>query len=377
MNNIFRITIPQKQLREAIEAASKPVVNKSSLTIIQCLQLKATDNRLAVTGTDTIVWIKHETECVVTVDGQICIPADKLKSIVSAQPERDLVLFVDEDKPTTLVVKGAGTHSITGIDDPFPELLSVHGDHYFTISALNFGESLKKIEYALGGDTPVKQTANLVVLDSCYITANNGYIMSKSMFYPTEAEGKGSIPVPEAAARYLINLCTKPSELTVNYDEHKADFKFVQPSSTINVVTRFTDVKYPEYTRYVPNKFEKEIFVDRRALYDAVHRAAIAAISVGNKIILTVNSGGDALAVNGIDASVETEEVIDVESDLGSAPYVFAMNCKYLMATLSAIQSPTVKIQCGANLRPVVFTSDEEPNDVAIVVPMQVEGIVV
>ena len=139
------------------------------------------------------------------------------------------------------------------------------------------------------------------------------------------------------------------------------------------ITTRLLEGQYPNYQQLIPNKFERQLTLDRKQFVSALERIAVMADQRNNIVKLSLSSEQQSLAL-----SVEAQEVGSgletLPAQVTGEDLDIAFNVRYLLEGLKALPSTEIQIQCNTATSPSVLTPLGSVKMTYLVMPVQIRS---
>lgn len=142
-------------------------------------------------------------------------------------------------------------------------------------------------------------------------------------------------------------------------------------SEHISFYTRLLEGNYPDTDRLLMTQFETEVVFNTQSLRHAMERAFLISNATQNGTVKL------EIAQNHISAHVNSPEVGKVNEDLdivsqSGSDLTISFNPTYLIESLKAIKSETVKIHFLSPVRPFTLTpGDDEESFIQLITPVR------
>ncbi|MFM2311546.1 MAG: polymerase beta subunit, partial [Cyanobacteriota bacterium] len=129
---------------------------------------------------------------------------------------------------------------------------------------------------------------------------------------------------------------------------------------------------YPAYGQLIPQKFSREIILDRKHLLSSLELVAVLA-QKNNLVKFSLNQANAELVV-----SADAQDVGNAEQSLPAEiigdDIEIAFNIKYLMDGLKALSTTEIKMQLNEGHQPVIFSPLGGLKMTYLVMPVQIRN---
>ncbi|MFN7715731.1 MAG: DNA polymerase III subunit beta [Pseudanabaenaceae cyanobacterium] len=381
----MRLTCRQNHLATNLSLVSRAVASRPSHPILANIYLHAdTEHQLlGLKAFDLSLGIQVSFPAEVQESGAFTLPAKLLNDIVSRLPDEDVSIVIDQDSSMAMLTCGSGRYQLHGLPvEEFPELPEISDAGQLTylpvealISGLNgtlFATSTDEGKRVLTG---VRLVANGETLE---FAATDGHRLSVVETNFLEVDDASDAPVattmevtiPARALRELEKVLNQQTEgaIAVRFDEANMIFH----SANQTLVSRLLDGSYPNYRQLIPNRFERQVAVDRKLLISALERIGVLD-QKGNIVKVTIDANAQeiALSVDSPDVATGKESL---PAQVSGEDMEIAFNVKYLLEGLKAISGSEVHLQLNTPTSPVILTPISAMKMTYLLMPVQIRN---
>jgi DNA polymerase-3 subunit beta len=328
------------------------------------LRLRATDNELA---------IEREIGVAVTTPGSVTLPAKVLQEIVSALPEGEVCIGVDEQSAGTITC-GKSRTRIHGLPpEDYPPISAINGGHCFQIEEGRLRVLVQRVISSIAKDDLLQVLAGALfeMKDSTLrLISTDNYRMTVATSALVEPTDDAQWIIPGRALRELLNLLAENSAapVTCQFDNNQA--QFVVGSTALT--TRLIEGKFPNWRRQFSEGWAFRLTLDATLLIQAVKRVAIVAREDASRLYLEADGNTLELAANaGLVGTCRDEVACDREGE----KIRFAVNVGYLLQGLEAVGGDRVALDGTAPLRPLVLRAAGDETCRVLLMPMSVTDL--
>ncbi|MDO4488218.1 MAG: DNA polymerase III subunit beta [Eubacteriales bacterium] len=368
----MKIKIKRQQLLNAINIAGRAVSVKTTMPILECLLITATEGGVKMMANDMELAIETTVpadSCVVMEPGVIAVDAKLFGDIVRK-------IALNEDSEILITSDGSlveikGEKSLFRIQekdpDQFPELPMVNENKYINISEFTLKDIIKDTIFSIAANDSNKMMTGelfevkdgmlkVVSLDGHRISVRNTALNG-------EYENFKAI-IPGKTLNEISKILPGDAEKTVSifFDENYASFKF---GSTV-MATRLIDGEYFKIDAMLSSDYETKIIVNKREFLDAIEQSTILIRETDKKpLVLKIAENSLNMKVNSLMGSLDA--VIGIEKD--GNDLMIAFNPKFLLDALRVIDEETVSLYM-TNSKAPCFIKDDEGKFIYLILPV-------
>jgi DNA polymerase-3 subunit beta len=361
----MQVSIPKKNLSEALSALERIVPSRSSNAALTHLKVSSTDRGLALSGTNLEIDLEQHVEAQIVDPDHFVVPAHLFAQITKSLPG-ELVELHHQGTELTVASGGSTFKLQTGDLGAYPELtFPSHTD--FTLDAKEFARSIASVRYAAAAEEfrAIFRGVQLELSTSrSRLVATDGFRLAYRDFKASSSKEARKLVVPARNADEIIRVLRDGEvKLTV----HQGTLSLVTDRVRMNA--KLMDGELPDYERVIPKTSSVTIQMDSAALREAVARVAVVADKLSNNKVEFIVAGGRLQLVAESDYG-RAQDVLDVQQH-GSEPAItIGFRAKQLTEALSPVDGE-VSIGLGLNA-PAVFKPVSDTGYLAIVNPLRV-----
>jgi len=372
MNNSISVKISKAALSNALGKVQMVVASKNTLEILSNVKIDATNDKITITATDMDISISETAKATVDVEGTLTLSARKLYEIVRKMSGDDDIAIRGDAESGRVQIKSKGckfTLPCLNSDD-FPIVEKNDMDCKLNIAPLEFLSLLNKTKFAMSTEEAryYLQGVNLKVEENNLIAhATNGHKLAKNFITLTETlENFPNIIVPLKSVG-IISKIFENSAIELNIEV--SDKKISITQGSLHFISKLVDGNFPDVDRIIPKSASNILGINRELLLRAIDRISIASSDKENGIKIFVSKNELKLTASS-ETEGQAEEIIEIESEIESIERGF--NFKYLIETLSNIDSLNVTVNFNDNGIPCSILNQNNPNEIYLIMGMKV-----
>jgi DNA polymerase III subunit beta len=327
------------------------VERKTTIPVLSHLLLSARDSRQAggdqlhLAATDLDVSLTSRCEAEIRESGAIAVQAKKLIEIIRSLSASD-VLLVQEEPRVLAIRAGTSRFKIHGLAaDDFPTLPAVPpaDGGKVEIPFADFRRMVAKVLFAVSAEESRFQLngALFKVKDGALeIVATDGHrlaLVEKREEALRDGGGEDSVLVPRKALQELQRL-EGEGNLEFRRGEHHLSFRLGRRE----LICRILEGTFPDYERVIAKDNDKKVLFDRRALAEAVQRAALMTSDRARAVRLQFST--NQLVISAVNADLG-EAVEEVACEYEGPEFRLGINPDYLSQFLAAVDTDRVRLE--------------------------------
>ena len=366
----MKFTIQREQLLRPLQLVTGVVERRQTLPVLANLLIRATDNKLEITGTDLEVELVAECEALVEQAGEATLPARKLADIWRSLGEGvEVTVAVEGDR--AVVRSGRSRFSLATLPAAdFPKVAGGDADVSLEvgqgavrglIDEVGFAMAQQDVRYFLNGMLLEVTTEHLRAV----ATDGHRLAMSTAANSNPDVAKRVQAIVPRKGVLELGRLLDGESE-TIQLQLGGNHLK-VQ-SGAYTLTSKLVDGQFPDYEKVVPADGSRFLIGDRETLRLAFQRAAILSNEKYRGVRLIVSSEQLTIQANNPEQE-EAEEIVAVEFNGDELEIGF--NVSYLLDVLGVLQTDAVKLSVSDANSSALIEGIGNESAVYVVMPMR------
>ncbi|MBD1831169.1 DNA polymerase III subunit beta [Cyanobacteria bacterium FACHB-472] len=381
----MKLVCSQNDLSTNLSIVGRVVPSRPTHPVLANVKLEANQEtqRVSLTAFDLSLGIQTSFPAQVEEAGILTLPAKLLNDIVSRLPDGTITLE-DEGAGETnsegiiaTLTSTSGSYKVRGMGaEEFPELPVIENGETAYLPAAALIEGLRGSLFATSPDE-TKQVLTGVHLTfqqeeiefaatdghrlSVVQTTNQSEVDEDTTVSSAEAN-KREITIPARALRELERILGmrqsaeadssgKESAIALHIDQGQVVFELADQ----RITSRTLEGQFPAYRQLIPQKFERQITIDRRQLLNSLERIAVLADQKNNIVKFTIDSSNQKISL-----SVEAQDVgsgrESLPAQIAGNSLEIAFNVAYLRDGLKALQSSEIQIHMNTGNSPVILT---------------------
>ena len=365
----MKISMNLADLRGLASDCAGIVPRQATNPALACVLLVADGDTLTATATDTTATIRDSVPASVSEPGSVLVDAKTLVSVAKGLTGDSVAISVSRGR---LLVSASGASfrlPLVDVDDYPP--VKIEDSDGATVSGAAMSAAFEAINHAISQDdnryglngAHVEQTPTGV-----RVVATDG---ARLCYSEIATEGEINPPksrlLPRRAVADMRRLASTAAGAWVwAMSDGLATFR----TGALSYSVRLIDGEFPDYRQVIPDRFDRVIQVAPDALKGSLRRAGIVADGQTNSARLGASSDGLTISAESPDAGGVTETI---PASVEGPDILTGISARYMGDAIGAVGGDLVVISMGGELAPIQITSPENPDTVAIVMPMRLD----
>lgn len=364
-------TCPKEDFAKAVQIVEKAVATKTTLPVINHIQIEAKKNDLFLTANDLEVGIEVSLPAKIKKEGIILVPAKTFSSIIGKLTNAEVHLKGGEKN--SIEISCAQAHfGIYGLPaEDFPALPQVKSDWHLAVEAKALTEMIDQTLFAASADES-KRLLNGVLLEitsgQLIAVATDGYrLAKKELVVSYDRKEKVSVVVPAKAMSEIAAIIDQGNtgQVKIFFSQDQIAFRI----GNVYLASRLIQGQFPDYRQVIPKEVPLEMVAKRKDLAEAAERVAI--IASGSANVMRVDQEDGQLVMQASTPNVgSVQETVAVEVK-GDKKIPVAFNIRLINEVMKHLSCEKIQLGLTGTLTPGVLTPYGDPSYIYVVMPIR------
>ena len=367
----MKIICSKSDLVKGVNIALKAVPVRTTLPILECILIDASDDQIRLVANDMELGIETVIPGEISEKGKIALDAKIFSEIVRKLPDNDVVIETEKSLKTWITCEKA-KFTIVGKDgDEFSVLPYVERDKSLVLSQFTLKEVIKQTIFSTADNESNKiMTGELFSIKEniLKVVSLDGHRISiRNIELPDVHESQDLI-VPGKTLQEISKILTGEIDQMADIYYTKNHILFDLENTV--VISRLIDGNYFAVDQMLSSDYETKIKISKKDLLDCIERASLLIRdSDGNPIVMDISDELMELSLNSSIGSMD--ETIDIEKQGKDVKIGF--NPKYFIEALRVIDDEEV-ILYMINSKAPCFIKDDAGSYIYLILPVNLRG---
>lgn len=363
----MKLVCSKSNLLTGVQIVSKAVPSKTTMSILECILIDATQGQIKLTANDMEIGIETVIEGEVVEKGIIALDAKIFSDIVRKLPDSDITIETDSSFKTTITCEKAKFNIIGKSGEDFSYLPEIERNDSIVVSQFTLKEVVRQTIFSIAdNDNNKLMTGELFEIneDELKVVSLDGHRISIRKIKLKNSYGNKKVVVPGKTLSEVSKILSGDTDKDVNIfftDKHVL-FEF---DHTI-VVSRLIEGEYFRIEQMLSSDYETKVRVNKRELLDCIDRATLL-IKEGDKkpIIINITDQDMELKINSTVGSMD--ESMDIQKS--GKDLMIGFNPKFMIDALRVIDDEEIDMYL-VNPKAPCFIKDAEEQYIYLILPV-------
>ena len=363
----MKFTCSKSNLLNGVQIVSKAVPNKTTMSILECILINASDNQIKLTANDMELGIETKIEGTIEERGVIALDAKIFSEIVRKLPDNDVVIETDASFKTVISCEKAKFNIVGKSGDDFSYIPYIEKNESIVISQFTLKEVIRQTIFSIAdNDNNKLMTGELFEINEnqLKVVSLDGHRISIRNIELKNNYDHKKVVVPGKTLQEISKII--PGGVDDDVIIYLADNHIVFDFDTTTVVSRLIEGEYFKIDQMLSSDYETKVKVNKRELLDCIDRSTLL-VKEGDKkpIIMNVTDGNMELKITSFIGSMN--EDIDIEKD--GKDILIGFNPKFFIDALRVIDEEEVSLYM-VNPKAPCFIKDDEGKFIYLILPV-------
>ncbi len=352
---------------------------RHTLPILSNIILEAKDDKLILSSTNLDIYCSDKIKAEVLQSGEVSVSAVTFFEIIKRLPSGSEVLMIMEEGENEIrLTCGRSKFNLSTLKtDDFPIISDSDLSTNFVLSAdeliriidkTKFAVSNEETRYYLNGIFLHKAERNSIQF--LRAVATDGHRLAQyDIPLPQGAEDITGVIIPKKTIYELRKVLDDANgDVSVSLNENKIKFSF----NDLKVVSKVIDGTFPDYTKVIPQKNDKNFKTNNSDLKNAIDRVSAVAVNEESKskaIKFCIENNSLSLSVES-QSKGSANEMIDVNYSGDKVDIGF--NSKYIIDICNEVDGDEISISLSDSISPAIILDKTDENLFFVLMPMRI-----
>lgn len=362
----MKIVCNKTDLLNTVNITLRAVPSKTTMPILECIVIQATDDKIKLTANDMELAIESFVNGTVIEPGNIAINAKIFSEIIRKLPDSEVSISSENYEVTILCEKAKFKLSAKSSEE-FPSIPEIQKDTCIKISQFTLKEVIRQTVFSIAdSETNRIMTGELfeVNKNELKVVSLDGHRISIRKIELKEEYSPIKVIVPGKTLNEISKVLPGDTDKMVSlfFTEKHILCEFDQTT----VVSRLIEGEYYKIDQMLSNDYETRVTINKKELLSCIDRANLLVRESEKKpIIINILDSQIELSMTSSLGSMKEEISVNKEGK----DILIGFNPKFLMDALRVIDDEEVDIYLF-NPKAPCFIKDKEETYIYLILPV-------
>lgn len=338
----MKLVCSKLNLLNGVNIVSKAVPGKTTMSILQCIMIDATNNKIKLIANDMELGIETLIEGDIVEKGQIALDAKIFLEIVRKLPDNDVTILTDNSLKTIISCEKAKFTIIGKSGEDFSYLPSIERIDSVIMSQFTLKEVIRQTIFSIAdNDNNKLMTGELFEIngDTLKVVSLDGHRISIRKIDLKNIYPSRKVVVPGKTLNEISKILPGDADKDVSifFTGKHVVFEFDKTT----VVSRLIEGEYFRIDQMLSSDYETKVTVNKRELLECIDRATLL-IKEGDKKPIIINIMDDVMELKINSTIGSMNEDIDISKQ--GKDLMIGFNPKFMIDALKVIDDEEIDI---------------------------------
>ena len=363
----MKLICSKANLLNGVNTVSKAVPNKTTMSILECILIDASEDRIRLIANDTELGIETVITGIIEEKGKIALDAKILLDIVRKLDDQDVSIECDSSLKTFITCGKAKFTIIGKPADEFTYLPKVEKIDSISVSQFTLKEIIRQTIFSIADNDNNKiMTGELFEVsgDVLKVVSLDGHRISIRKINLKTSYPSKKVIVPGKTLNEISKILSGDTNKEVNifFTGKHIIFEFDETT----VVSRLIEGEYFKIDQMLSSDYETKMSINKKELLDSIDRATLL-VKEGDKkpIIMNITEDNIELKMNSTVGSMNE----DISVKKQGKDLMIGFNPKFMIDALRVIDDEEIDIYF-VNPKAPCFIKNAEESYIYLVLPV-------
>ena len=369
----MKFSTSKNELQEALQKLSKATPLRSTLPVLSCVLVNATNEKTTLVTTDLELTININLSVSIEEEGTAAIPLKQLYDITNEFPDGTRITISVDNKNKIEIITHSGSYDLMGKQkEEFPTIPKVDKTNKIKISGKTLKEVINSTLFAVSKDD-LKPSLTGVLFrfnsNGLTVVATDGHRLVKMVDRDYKKDiFSGDIVVPRKFLSYLSSHLSD-EEVVISLGE-------THLTATIDrdtIITRTISEVFPDYESVIPTDNNNKLVVDKKSLLGAIKRVSIFSNKSTHQVAFNVSREQFFITTEDTESSSKAKE--EIIATYEGEDLIIGYNGEYLKDVINHTVGDEVTIKLNTPISATLFVGpSENDNKIMLLMPVRINS---
>lgn len=354
----MKLICSKANLLYGVNIAIKAVPTRTTMPILECILIDASDGEIKLIANDTELGIETSIEGIIEEPGIIALDAKIFSEIVRKLPDNDIVITSDSSLQTVITCEKAKFNIVGKLGDDFSYLPSIEKNEPISVTQFTLKEVIRQTIFSIAdNDTNKLMTGELFEINEnkLRVVSLDGHRVSVRNIELKNISENKKVIVPGKTLQEISKIL--PGSVEEYVDIYITDNHIMFEFEKTTVLSRLIDGEYFRIDQMIASAYETKIKINKRELLECIDRATLL-VKEGDKkpIIMDISDEHMELRITSFIGSMN--EDIEIEKD--GKDMLIGFNPKFFVDALRVIDDEEIMLYMVNPKAPCFIRSDTD-----------------
>lgn len=353
-------------LSEAVLKVVKACATKTITPVLECIKLKAENDKLILLATDGEISIKKTIKSEIYEEGEVCVPGRYFADFIKKLENVQITLSSDGKKMDIIYADSQTDMQVLSAED-FPRVDTDITEHSFKIKTQDLKKFISATSFCCATDDsrPILKGCQFVIKgNEICVTSLDGFRLATVKGEVISSTGDMEIVCPARTLNEIEKMVDGDGETEIFVQR---GIILVEADDTV-LTSRLYNGDFIKKENIIPKDFTTTVKVDKSLLKASIERAAILVRGDKNSLII-FDVGSDKIEISSNSEIGSVQE--PVKAEVEGKDLRIAMNSKFIIDAVNALREDKISLSFNSQIQPFICENVEEKDSLYLILPVR------
>ncbi|MGN1227113.1 MAG: DNA polymerase III subunit beta, partial [Christensenellales bacterium] len=349
----------------------KATTNKTTNPILEGIKLKAYNNILELSATDSELSIVKRIKADISKEGEIVVPGNFFSNYIRRLTTEQIKLVLNDGNLLKISYTDSEGYIQCYSAEEFPVIKKIDDDEFFEITQKDFKTLINKSIFAVAIDDsrPILKGVLLEIGDNTInAVALDGYRMALVKKNIVSSNVKTSIIVPSRSLAEISKLLQESDEQIKIFVKENT---IMLNLDNVEIVSRLLEGEFINYRQILPNEYLTECVINKVQFDDTLDRASLLAkFDKNNLVKFEIKENNILITSNSEMGNIRENLPVSLKGNDIS----IAFNARYLSDILKVSNDEFLTLKMNSPYSPCVIEALDNDEYLFLVLPVRMSN---
>tara|TARA_B100001741_G_scaffold269204_1_gene236168 strand:+ start:1419 stop:2528 length:1110 start_codon:yes stop_codon:yes gene_type:complete len=369
----MKFSTSKNELQEALQKLSKATPIRSTLPVLSCVLINATNEKTTLITTDLELTIEINLSVSIEEEGTAAVPLKQLYDITNEFPEGTRITISVDNKNKIEIGALSGSYDLMGKQkEEFPNTPKIDDSKKIKILGKVLKGLINSTLFAVSKDD-LKPSLTGVLFrfnsNGLTVVATDGHRLVKIVDdkYKTDIFN-GDIVVPRKFLSYLSSHLNE-EEVVLSIGETHMTATIEQDT----IISRTISEIFPDYESVIPTDNNNNLRVDKKTLLGAIKRVSIFSNKSTHQVAFNISNGQFFITTEDPESSSKAKE--EIIATYEGEDIIIGYNGEYLKDVINHTTGDEITIKLNTPISATLFVDpNKQKNKIMLLMPVRINS---
>lgn len=357
------------KLKEGVIIAERVTGRNLTLPILSSILIETGNKVLIIKSTNLEAGVEIEIPAKIDEPGSLAVNAIILNNFLTNLNKEVKVQLTTENDNLRITTENTNTLIKALPTDDFPIIPKINQEKGFNLNSRVLAEGLRAVVFSAALSDIKPEISSVYIYNKeeelFFVATDSFRLAEKKVVLDKEIKEVINLIIPLKSVTEIIRIIENlDTNLIISFNKNQLAIQ----TDNLYLTLRIIDGVYPDYKQIIPTKFITEFNLKKEDLLNVLKLSNIFTDKF-NQINFDLNPNSNTLEIESHNQEVG-ESKFSLLTKVKGDPLTTSFNAKYLIDSLSSIDSNEIKLRFADKNKPLLMSGVGDDNFLYLVMPI-------